>query len=156
MNDLELQFLQNVDKISPHAQQQQLILAKSQQIGKLLLCSEQAQVYWAARAQMEHHPRAQLLFTRLKNETNRLLSLQQTLPIDHPRLQAIVKKTTELEDELYKTPVAMQYKTAQADLNELVQGVFQLMISLISQVIPVESGPRQCSAAEGKGCSCGS
>ncbi len=165
MNRLESQTVPRVDKTVPGVDktvqvvsisEHQVILAKADRIGDLLITSDQARSYWLARGLMERHHRAQSLFAQLKNKTNKLLTLQQTLPADHPRLRAAVKETTDLEKELYGIPVAMQYKTAQADLNELVQGVFQLMIQRINQVVPVEPGPRQCGAAEGKGCSCGS
>jgi cell fate (sporulation/competence/biofilm development) regulator YmcA (YheA/YmcA/DUF963 family) len=133
------------------------LLAKADAISEAIARSEAAVRYWQAREKMESHERAQELFEELKLKTNQSLILKQRLPENHPKVMLADLEVREVESELWKIPVAMQYKEAQAELNELLQGVISVLLSRLSAVVPVEQGPRQgCGRGHGgQGCDCG-
>jgi cell fate (sporulation/competence/biofilm development) regulator YmcA (YheA/YmcA/DUF963 family) len=127
-------------------------LALAEAIGTQLRCSEEAARFWQARAKMERHRRAQELFDELKRKTNASLVLQYRLEPEHPKVLLAEREVREVEEQLYQIPVAMQYKEAQAELNELVQGVIQVLLARLAQELPVELGPRGCGGGGSCGC----
>lgn len=134
-----------------------LAVRKADQIAAKISSSDEVRRYWQAREKMEHNQRAQGLFDELKLKTNTSLILQQRLNPDHPKVMLAELEVKEVEDKLQEIPVAMQYKEAQAEVNELLQGVISLVLSRLSQQLPVEIGPRQgCGQGHGgQGCDCG-
>ncbi|GMA48890.1 hypothetical protein GCM10025857_02470 [Alicyclobacillus contaminans] len=133
------------------------LMAKADTIAEMICQSEAAHQYWKARAKMESHTEAQKLFETLKLKTNNRIGLSQALPADHPKVQELAAEIQVLEERLYGIPVAMQYKEAQAELNDLVQGVMHLLLVRLGERLPVELGPRQgCGKGpDGNGCTCG-
>ncbi|WP_067921601.1 YlbF family regulator [Alicyclobacillus shizuokensis] len=133
------------------------ILAKADAIAKQIASMDAYTRFWQAKQKMEHHRRAQQLFEELKLKTNQSLILKQRLASDHPKVMLADLEVQEIEDELWKIPVAMQYKEAQAELNECLQGVISVLLARLGQVLPVEQGPRQgCGRGHGgQGCDCG-
>ncbi|WP_051344097.1 YlbF family regulator [Alicyclobacillus herbarius] len=133
------------------------ILTKADAIAKQITALDAYARYWQAREKMERHKRAQELFEELKLKTNQSLILKQRLPEDHPKVMLAELEMQEVESELWKIPVAMQYKEAQAELNECLQGVISVLLTRIRQAVPVEQGPRQgCGRGHGgQGCDCG-
>ncbi len=133
------------------------LLEKADRIADSILRSEELRRYWQARTKMEGHKRAQELFEELKLKTNTSLILQQRLEQDHPKVMLAELEVQEVEQKLYEIPVAMQYKEAQAEVNEMLQGVISVLLSRLAPEIPVEMGPRQgCGQGHGgAGCSCG-
>lgn len=131
----------------------QRALDLAERIGETLRCSDEARRFWQARAKMERHRRAQALFDELKKKTNASLVLQYRLDPSHPKVLLAEREVREVEERLYEIPVAMQYKEAHAELNDLVQGVIQVMLARLTQELPVELGPRGCGS--GGSCGCG-
>jgi cell fate (sporulation/competence/biofilm development) regulator YlbF (YheA/YmcA/DUF963 family) len=134
-----------------------LMLTKADVIAELICQSDAAVQYWKAKDKMEYNSRAQALFEALKLKTNHQLGLSQALPADHPKARLLSSEIEGLEQQLHEIPVAMQYKEAQAELNELVQGVMQLLMVRLASSVPVEFGPKQgCGKGpDGNGCNCG-
>jgi cell fate (sporulation/competence/biofilm development) regulator YmcA (YheA/YmcA/DUF963 family) len=132
-------------------------MTKADAIADMICQSEAARQYWKAREKMERHEEAQALFESLKLKTNNRLGLAYALPEDHPKVQQLQAEIQEIEEQLYEIPVAMQYKQAQAELNELLQGVMHLLLVRLSDKVPVELGPKQgCGKGpDGQGCTCG-
>ncbi|GGJ04370.1 hypothetical protein GCM10010885_12000 [Alicyclobacillus cellulosilyticus] len=132
-------------------------LYKADQIARRIGTSDVAQRYWQAREKMERHEEAQALFETLKLKTNQKLILQERLGADHPKVMLVQVEISEIEEKLYQIPVAMQYKEAQDELNDLMQSVVQVLLSRLGDHLPVEPGPRQgCGQGHGgQGCSCG-
>jgi cell fate (sporulation/competence/biofilm development) regulator YlbF (YheA/YmcA/DUF963 family) len=135
----------------------ELMMNKADAIADLICQSESAVRYWKAKDKMEFNTKAQELFEALKLKTNNQLGLQQSLSNSHPKAQQLAEEIHGLERQLYEIPVAMQYKEAQAELNELVQGVMHLLLVRLSSEVPVEYGPKQgCGKGpDGNGCNCG-
>ncbi len=135
----------------------ELVLQQADEIARQIAQSEAAQRYWQARRKMERHTRAQELFETLKLKTNAKLILNERLSSDHPKVMLANLEVQEIENELSQIPVAMQYKEAQSEVNELTQGVISLLLSRLASELPVERGPRQgCGKGHGgKGCDCG-
>lgn len=132
-------------------------MTKADAIADMICQSEAARQYWKAREKMERHEEAQALFETLKLKTNNQLGLAYALSEDHPKVQQLQAEIQEIEEQLYEIPVAMQYKQAQAELNELLQGVMHLLLVRLSDKVPVELGPKQgCGRGpDGHGCTCG-
>lgn len=133
------------------------VLTRTQAIAHQIAASEEMQRYWQAKVKMEQHARAQELFESLKLKTNEKLILNERLSDDHPKMMLANLEVQEIEHELHQIPVAMQYKEAQAEVNELTQGVISLLLTRLQTELPVERGPRQgCGKGHGgKGCDCG-
>ncbi|MCL6453404.1 MAG: YlbF family regulator [Alicyclobacillus sp.] len=133
------------------------ILEKAERIGRMIARSDDARRFWQARAKMERNDRAQKLFEVLKLKTNHQLGLEQSAGRRHPKYQELQREIEELEYRLAEIPVAMQYKEAQAELNELMQGLMHQLLSRLGRELPVEPGPRQgCGhGPDGNGCNCG-
>lgn len=136
---------------------EQIAIKKAEQIAKKIASSDEVQCYWQARNKMERNKEAQALFDELKLKTNTRLILQERLDDNHPKVMLAELEVKEVEEKLMEIPVAMQYKEAQAEVNELLQGVVSLVMSRLSRALPVELGPRQgCGQGHGgQGCDCG-
>lgn len=134
-----------------------LIYEKADSIANAISSSEAAGRYWQARTKMKAHEQAQQLFDELKLKRNTSLILEQRLDKDHPKMMLADMEVSALEEKLNEIPVAQQYYEAQAELNELLQGVVSLLLSRLTDELPVEIGPRQgCGKGhDGNGCSCG-
>lgn len=134
-----------------------LMLTKADDIAQMICQSDAAVQYWKAKDKMGDNTRAQELFEALKLKTNNQLGLQQVLPMDHPKVRQLSSEIEGLEEQLHEIPVAMQYKEAQSELNEIVQGVMQLLMVRLATKVPVEFGPKQgCGKGpDGNGCNCG-
>lgn len=134
-----------------------LVVEKADGIAAKISSSDEFQRYWQAREKMQRNQKAQALFDELKLKTNTSLILQQRLDPNHPKVMLAELEVKEVEEKLNEIPVAMQYKEAQAEVNELLQGVISLVLSRLSEEIPVELGPRQgCGQGHGgQGCDCG-
>lgn len=130
---------------------------KASRIARQIAQSEAAIRYWQARDKMERHTDAQALFDELKLKTNARLVLEERLASDHPKVMLAQLEEQEVETKLGEIPVALQYQEAKDELNEMVQGVVQLVLGRLSAQLPVELGPRQgCGKGHGgNGCDCG-
>lgn len=132
-------------------------MVKVDEIARKISASEELARYWQAREKMEKNVRAQALFEELKMKTNASLVLQQRLDIDHPKVMLAELEVQTVEEQLQEIPIAMQYKEAQAEVNEMLQGVVSLLLARLADELPVELGPRQgCGQGHGgQGCDCG-
>jgi len=132
------------------------LLAKTRQIALAIAESDAVKEYWQAREKMEQNSRAQQLFEELKLKTNSLLILQQQLPAMHPKVMLAQLGVNEVEEQLQRIPVAIQYRTAQGEVNEMMQLVTSTLLNRLHDALPVERGPRQgCGQGHGgQGCSC--
>lgn len=131
-------------------------MSKADGIASAISQTEVAKQYWQAKDKMDTNQRAQELFEQLKLKTNSSLILQERLSSDHPKVMLAELEVHEIEQELQQIPVAIQYKTAQAELNELMQSVVQVILRRLEGELPVEMGPRQgCGQGHGgTGCDC--
>lgn len=136
---------------------QDVLIEKADAISSLICDSELVHQYWRAKDKMAQHEHAQQLFEALKLKTNNHIGLAHVLPADHPKMKQMEEQIHNLEEELHGIPVAMQFKQAHADLNDLMQGIMKLLISRLGEVVPVEFGPRVgCGKGpDGNGCNCG-
>lgn len=132
------------------------VAEKTSKIAEYIASSPAVEDYWKARKKMESHQRAQQLFEELKLKTNSYMILEQQLPETHPKVMLAKLEMDEVEEQLRKIPVAIQYKEAQADVNEMTQSVISTLLSRLEDVLPVERGPRQgCGQGHGgAGCDC--
>lgn len=135
----------------------ELLEQKASQIAQQIAHSEAASQYWNAREKMEKNKRAQALYDELKLKTNARLVLQERLAPDHPKVMSAQNEEQDVQVKMGEIPVALQYQEAKDELNELVQGVVQLLLTRLSGQVPVQPGPRQgCGHGHGgNGCDCG-
>ena len=132
------------------------LLAKANEIAEQIASSEALNIYWQAREKMKHHQRAQQLFEELKLKQNAVLILKQQLPETHPKVMLAQLEADEIEERLRQIPVAIQYKEAQSEVNELTESVLSTLLFRLQEVLPVERGPRLgCGQGHnGQGCDC--
>lgn len=130
---------------------------KAAQIATQIGRSEAALRYWQAREKMERNARAQALFEELKLKTNARLVMEESFDSLHPKVQTARNDVQDVEEKMGYIPVALQYLEAKDELNEMVQGVMQLLLTRLTGQVPVELGPRQgCGNGHGgNGCDCG-
>ena len=133
------------------------LLIKAEAIGQTIAKSDPARRFWQARSKMEQNQKAQSLFEDLKLKTNNKLGLEQVVPTSHPKLNELNQQIQALEMQLSEIPVAMQYKTAQEELNEMMQDLMSILMDRLAKELPVEFGPREgCGKGpDGNGCNCG-
>lgn len=133
------------------------VFGKADFIAHQIQASDAAYRFWQARGKMERHSRAQQLFEELKRKTNHVLVLEEQFSPTHERTIAAQKHVDGIVDELAQIPIAMQYKESQEELNGLVQEVMQVLMTRLSEQLPVEFGGKQgCGQGhDGNGCSCG-
>lgn len=133
-----------------------ILIGKADAIASAIGDSDVARQFWQAKRKMESNLRAQELFEELKLKTNARLILRERLSEDHPKVLLADVEIHEMEEQLSHIPVALQYKNAQDELNELMQSVVQTLLHRLSGEVPVELGPRQgCGKGHGgNGCDC--
>lgn len=136
---------------------QEELIRKADAIGQSIAASDYVSRYWQAKDKMGRNHKAQELFEALKLKTNHKLGLEQSLGTTHPKVEELNRDIEALERELYEIPVAMQYKESQAELNDVMQGIIQQLLTRLSGHLPVEPGPRVgCGKGpDGNGCNCG-
>lgn len=133
-----------------------VLMSKADAIASAIGTSDVAKQFWQAKRKMESNVRAQELFEELKLKTNARLILKERLNDDHPKVLLADVEIHEIEEQLRQIPVAIQYKNAQDELNELMQTVVQTLLYRLAGEVPVELGPRQgCGKGHGgSGCDC--
>ncbi len=133
-----------------------VLLQQVDTLASVIRNSDEAKEYWQARNKMEKNVHAQELFEELKLKTNASLILRERLDSSHPKVMLADMDVLGVEQALAEIPVAMQYKSAQAELNELMQSVVKVVLDRLSEELPVELGPRQgCGQGHGgNGCDC--
>lgn len=128
------------------------LINMTDKIAEQIQYSEEYRQFWQARSKMDKNTHAQQLFEELKRKTNNLLVIRDQLGEQHPRYQVAQSDVAQLEDQLAKIPVAVQYRVAQDELNHLMQEVVMRLMIRVGQVLPVEPGAKQGC---GNACSCG-
>ncbi|WDL97305.1 YlbF family regulator [Alicyclobacillus sp. ALC3] len=136
---------------------QNVLEEKAARIATQIARSDAAHRYWQARDKMERNQRAQALFEELKLKTNAQMVLEERFDSLHPKVETARKDVQDVEQKMGEIPVALQYLEAKDELNEMVQGVMQLLLTRLTDQVPVELGPRQgCGNGHGgNGCDCG-
>lgn len=129
------------------------MLDKANEIAFAIASSEEAQAFWQAREKMERHQEAQSLFDSLKKKTNGLLVLEDRVGTGSEKYERIRQETQSIEERLAEIPVALQYKSAQSELNAMLQEVTLVLLARLKDKLPVEPGPRSCGS--GGSCSTG-
>lgn len=128
-------------------------MQKADEIASLIASSEEAEAFWQARAKMERHREAQTLFDALKKKTNAMLVLGERQGAGSEKYERVRLEVQQIEERLAEIPVAMQYKSAQAELNAMLQEVTLVLLARLKERLPVEPGPRSCGS--GGSCSTG-
>lgn len=131
----------------------QPILDKAGAIAQGIASSEAAKAYWQARDKMTRHKEAQALFDDLKKKTNGMLVLKERLGENNEKFQRVKWETEEIESRLSEIPVALQYKSAQDELNAMLQEVMLVLLRRLAERVPVEAGPRECGSGGCSSCS---
>lgn len=136
--------------------QRAAILGKAHQIVNLLQSSEEMHRFRQASDKMNRHADAQALMFIVKAKRNAFSQTSLRHGYDHP---AAIKAQQEYEtvlDQIASIPLIDEYREAQEELNDIVQGILQTVVSTVSGVLPVEKSEDPGSGAAGGCGSCSS
>ena len=136
--------------------QRAAILGKAHQIVYLLQSSEEMNRFRQASDKMNRHADAQALMFIVKAKRNAFSQTSLRHGYEHP---ASIKAQQEYEkvlDQIAAIPLIDEYREAQEDLNDIVQGILQTVVSTVSGVLPVEKSEDPGDGAAGGCGSCSS
>jgi cell fate (sporulation/competence/biofilm development) regulator YmcA (YheA/YmcA/DUF963 family) len=127
------------------------VLAKTDEIVALLNASEEMKRYRQAEEKIARHGDAQALLFVVKAKRNQYSQLSLRHGYDHP---AVIKAKQEYDEVLQKIaeiPLIEELRTAQEELNDVIQGILHTIVSSVSGLLPVEKGEAPGDGASG-GC----
>jgi len=132
-------------------EQRSAILDKAQLIAKMIENSEEMQRYRQAQDKLNRHGDAQALTFVVKAKRNAFSQTSLRHGYDHP---LSLKAQAEYEDVLERIaqiPLIDEYKEAQEEVNDIVQGVLQTVVATLHDLVPVEKSEEPGDGASG-GC----
>ncbi|KEO82824.1 YlbF family regulator [Tumebacillus flagellatus] len=136
--------------------QQNPILDKAQQLANLLARSEEMQRFRQAEDKINRHADAQALLFIVRAKRNAYSQTSLRHGYEHP---AAVKAKAEYDDVLERIaqiPLIDEFKEAQDEVNDIVQGVLQTIVNTLASDVPVEKTEEPGDGASGGCGSCGS
>jgi cell fate (sporulation/competence/biofilm development) regulator YmcA (YheA/YmcA/DUF963 family) len=131
--------------------QRAAILSKAHQIVNMLQNSEEMQRFRQASDKLERHAAAQALMFIVKAKRNAFSQTSLRYGYDHP---ASIKAKQEYEavlEQIAQIPLIEEYRVAQEELNDIIQGILQTVVNTVSDVLPVEKSADPGPNAKG-GC----
>ncbi|MGB8956580.1 MAG: YlbF family regulator [Tumebacillaceae bacterium] len=133
-----------------------MILEKAQHIARMIEQSEEMQRFRQAQHKIDHHADAQALMFVVRAKRNAFSQTSLRHGYDHP---AAVKAKREYDEVLHKIeqiPLVDEFKEAQDEINDVVQGVLKTLVVTLSDLVPVEKSEDPGDGASGGCGSCGS
>lgn len=137
-------------------QQRSAILDKAEQIARLIRESEEMNRFAQAKDKIERHPDANALTFLAKAKRNQYSKTSLRHGYDHP---ASIKAKQEYDDILQQIadiPIMDEFKEAQDEINDIVQGVLKTLVATVSDVLSVEKSEDPGDSAAGGCGSCSS
>jgi len=137
-------------------EQRSAILDKAEQIARMIQESEEMNRFSQAKNKIENHADANVLTFLAKAKRNQYSKTSLRLGYDHPES---VKAKQEYDDVLRKIseiPIMDEFKEAQDEINDIMQGVLKTIVSTVSDVLSVEKTEEPGDSAAGGCGSCSS
>lgn len=137
-------------------EQRSAILDKAEQIARLIQESEEMNRFSQAKNKIENHADANVLTFLAKAKRNHYSKTSLRLGYDHPES---IKAKQEYDEVLHKIsaiPIMDEFKEAQDEINDIMQGVLKTIVSTVSDVLSVEKTEEPGDSASGGCGSCSS
>lgn len=132
------------------------ILDKAQHLAQLLTQSEEMQRYRQAEDKINRHGDAQALLFVVRAKRNAYSQTSLRHGYDHPLTEKTKQEYDDVLEKIAAIPLIDEYKEAQDEVNDIVQGVLQTIVNTLSDLVPVEKSEDPGSGASGGCGSCGS
>ncbi|MBL0386776.1 YlbF family regulator [Tumebacillus sp. ITR2] len=137
--------------------QRMTILDKAQQLAGLLAQSEEMQRFRQAENKINRHADAQALMFVVRAKRNAYSQTSLRHGYEHPATEKAKAEYDDVLNRIAQIPLIDEYKEAQDEVNDIVQGVLQTIVNTLSSDVPVEKSEDPGESSSGGGCgSCGS
>jgi len=113
------------------------VMAKAREVAELLASSEEAETFRKAEQMIKNHAEIQALIARIKKKQKEIVAFETTFK-NPEMVKKIEKEIDELQDRLDEYPIVTQFRQSQADLNYVLQLVFNVIRDTLSEKIALE------------------
>lgn len=133
-----------------------MILEKAQTIVRMIEQSEEMQRFRQAQHKINHHADAQALMFVVRAKRNAYSQTSLRHGYDHPAAVKAKQEYDEVLHQIEQIPLVDEFKEAQEEINDVVQGVLKTLVVTLSDLVPVEKSEDPGDGASGGCGSCGS
>lgn len=133
-----------------------MILEKAQQIARMIEQSEEMQRFRQAQHKINHHADAQALMFIVRSKRNAYSQTSLRHGYEHPAAVKAKQDYDDVLDKIAQIPLIDEFKEAQDEINDVVQGVLKTLVVTLSDSVPVEKSEDPGDGASGGCGSCGS
>lgn len=124
------------------------IMEKAKELAELLSTSEEVDLYRKAEKRIQEHQEIQQLIAQIKKKQKEIVAFENTFK-NPEMVKKIEGEIEELQDKLDEYPIVTQFRQTQADLNYVLQLVFNVIRDTLSEKIALESDTNSTNAASG-------
>jgi cell fate (sporulation/competence/biofilm development) regulator YmcA (YheA/YmcA/DUF963 family) len=132
------------------------VLEKARQLVNLLQESDEMKRFRQAQDKINRHADAQALLFIVKAKRNAFSQTSLRYGYDHPKSLQAEKEYKEVLERIAQIPLIDEYKEAQEELNDIVQGVLNTIVATVSHDLPLEKCEEPGDGAAGGCGSCSS
>ena len=118
------------------------IMAKAKEVAELLASSEEAETFRKAEQRIKEHAEIKALIAQIKKKQKEIVAFETTFK-NPEMVRKIEKEIDELQDKLDEYPIVTQFRQSQADLNYVLQLVFDVIRDTLSEKITLEDVSRR-------------
>jgi cell fate (sporulation/competence/biofilm development) regulator YmcA (YheA/YmcA/DUF963 family) len=124
---------------------------KAQQIVDLLNSSEEMQRFRQAQDKINRHGDAQALLFVVRAKRNAYSQTSLRYGYEHPLTIQAKQEYDQVLAQIGEIPLIDEFKEAQEDLNDIVQGVLHTIVSTLHDTVPVEKSEEPGGSSGGCG-----
>ncbi|PWK13151.1 YlbF family regulator [Tumebacillus permanentifrigoris] len=133
------------------------ILDKALHLAHMLTQSEEMQRFRQAEDKINRHADAQALMFVVRAKRNAYSQTSLRHGYEHPKSDKAKQEYDDVLERIAQIPLIDEFKEAQEEVNDIVQGVLQTIVNTIAPDVPVEKSEDPSASSSGGGCgSCGS
>lgn len=114
------------------------IMAQAKKLADLLHTSSEAETFRKAEKQIQNHQEVQQLIATIKKKQKEIVAFETTFK-NEAMVKKIEKEIEELQNQLDEFPIVAQFRQSQADLNYMLQLVFDIIQETLSKKIELDS-----------------
>jgi len=127
------------------------LVDKAQTIARMIESSEEFQRYAQAQEKLNSHGDALALTFVVKAKRNAFSQTSLRHGYEHPLSIQAKQEYEDVLRQLSEIPLIDEYKEAQEEVNDIVQGVLQTIVATLRDSVPVEKSEEPGDSAAG-GC----
>lgn len=114
------------------------ILGQARELAALIADSEEVERFKQAEKKISANESVQMIIATIKQKQKRIVTLEHNRKYD--QIPALEQEIDALQDELDQIPIVAEFKQSQADINELLQMVTNVIANKVSETIIVSTG----------------